>query len=158
MEQVNDCIFCDIVSGNEACHKVWEDNEHLAFLSIYPNTKGFTVVIPKKHCSSYAFAQEDDVLAKLTIATKKVGLLLDKTLDGVGRTAMVFEGYEIDHLHSKLIPMHGTGDSYQFQHIEPTFGKYIEKYEGYLSTHDCERGDDRELSQLAEKIRSYGEP
>ena len=156
MEQIIDCIFCDIVSGAELCHKVWEDDEHLAFLSIYPNTKGFTVVIPKKHCSSYAFSQKDDVLVKLTLATKKVGLLLDKALDGVGRTAMVYEGYEIDHLHSKLIPMHGTGDSSLFQHIEPTFGKYIEKYEGYLSTHDSERAEDKELHRLAEKIRSYG--
>jgi len=53
--------------------------------------------------------------------------------------------------------MHGTGDSYHFQHIEPKFGQYIEKYEGYLSTHDCERADVRELSQLVEKIRSYTE-
>lgn len=157
MEQRSDCIFCQIVAGNEPCHKVWEDAEHLAFLSIFPNTKGFTVVIPKQHCSSYAFAQEDEVLGKLTIATKKVGLLLDKALDGVGRTAMVFEGYEIDHLHSKLIPLHGTGDSHQFQPIEPTFGPFIDKYEGYLSTHDCERGNDQELSRLAASIRSFDE-
>ncbi|WDE08837.1 HIT family protein [Thalassomonas viridans] len=153
---MKDCIFCKIVSGDEPCHKVWEDEEHLAFLSIYPNTKGFTVVIPKTHCASYAFANNDDVLAKLTLATKKVGLLLDKALDGVGRTAMVFEGYEIDHLHSKLIPMHGTGDSSDFRPIEPTFGKFIDKYEGFLSTHDCERADDKELERLAKAIRAAG--
>jgi hypothetical protein len=62
--------------------------------------------------------------------------LLDKALDGAGGTAMVYEGYEIDHLHSKLILMHGTGDSSLYQHIEPSFRKYIEKYRGYLSTHD----------------------
>ncbi len=105
------CIFCDIVAGKSPCHKVWEDDEHLAFLSIFPNTKGFTVVIPKEHHSSYAFEQSDEVLSKLVIATKQVALLLDKAFDDVGRTGMFFEGYGVDHLHSKLFPMHGTGNS-----------------------------------------------
>jgi len=148
------CIFCDIVAGLSPCHQVWQDDEHIAFLSIYPNTKGFTVVIPKKHYSSYIFAQDDTVVAKLALASKKVALLLDKALDGVARTGMVFEGYEVDHLHSKLIPMHGTGSDSAFQPIEGTSGAFIVKYQGYLSTHDCERADDAELAELAAYIRS----
>ncbi|WP_404881425.1 HIT family protein, partial [Klebsiella pneumoniae] len=27
------CIFCQIVAGKAPCHKVWEDEHHLAFLS-----------------------------------------------------------------------------------------------------------------------------
>ena len=42
------CVFCNIVNGVLPCHKIWEDDEHLAFLSIFPNTKGFSVVITKK--------------------------------------------------------------------------------------------------------------
>lgn len=148
------CIFCDIVAGMSPCHKVWEDEEHLAFLSIYPNTKGFTVVIPKKHYSSYIFAQDDAVVTKLTLASKKVALLLDKALDGVARTGMVYEGYEVDHLHSKLIPMHGTGSDSTFKNIDGTSGPFILKYEGFLSTHDCERVNDAELEKLAAYIRS----
>ncbi|MDP2716007.1 HIT family protein [Rheinheimera sp.] len=148
------CIFCDIVAGSSPCHKVWEDSEHLAFLSIYPNTRGFTVVIPKKHYSSYIFAQDDSVVANLTLASKKVALLLDKALDGVARTGIVYEGYEVDHLHSKLIPMHGTGDDSNFKPIDGTMGPFILKYEGFLSTHDCERADDAELAKLAAHIRS----
>ncbi|EKE18545.1 MAG: hypothetical protein ACD_9C00301G0007, partial [uncultured bacterium] len=49
------CVFCEIVSGNMPCHKVWEDENFLAFLSIFPNTEGVTVIIPKKHYSSYVF-------------------------------------------------------------------------------------------------------
>lgn len=148
------CIFCDIVAGKSPCHKVWEDAEHLAFLSIYPNTQGFTVVIPKRHHSSYLFAQDDDVVAAICVASKKVALLLDKALDGVARTGMVFEGYEVDHLHSKLIPMHGTGDDAAFQPINGQAGPFISKYPGFLSTHDCERADDAELAKLAAYIRS----
>ena len=40
MEKVKDCIFCKIVSGEMPSHKIWEDDRHLAFLSIFPNLKG----------------------------------------------------------------------------------------------------------------------
>lgn len=112
------------------------------------------MVIPKKHYSSYIFAQDDSVVANLTLASKKVALLLDKALDGVARTGIVYEGYEVDHLHSKLIPMHGTGDDSNFKPIDGTMGPFILKYEGFLSTHDCERADDAELAKLAAHIRS----
>lgn len=148
------CIFCDIVAGKSPCHKIWEDDEHLAFLSIFPNTKGFSVVIPKKHYSSYAFEQDDAVLSKLTLATKKVALLLDKAFDGVARTGMFYEGYGVDHLHSKLFPMHGTGNKTNFQLIESKVNKFYENYEGYLSSHDFERADDVELKRLAAYVRS----
>ncbi|OBU42705.1 diadenosine tetraphosphate hydrolase [Photobacterium damselae] len=148
------CVFCEIVKGKLPCHKVWEDDKHLAFLSIYPNTKGFTVVIPKKHCSSYAFAQSDEVLCDLIVATKKVALLLDKSFDGVARTGMFFEGYGVDHLHSKLSPMHGTGNNSEFQLIEANIDKFYDNYEGYLSSHDWHRADDSELAQIAAHIRS----
>lgn len=151
------CIFCDIVSGKAPCHKVWEDEEHLAFLSIFPNTKGFTVVIPKAHYSSYAFEQSDEVLSELILATKQVALLLDKAFDGVARTGMFFEGYGVDHLHSKLSPMHGTGNDSGFQLVESKIDKFYEQYEGHLSSHDYQRADEAELSQIAAHIRSCAE-
>lgn len=147
------CIFCDIVAGLAPCHKIWEDEAHLAFLSIFPNTKGFTVVIPKQHHGSYAFAQADQVLSELILATKQVALLLDQAFDDVGRTGMFFEGYGVDHLHSKLFPMHGTGNSDQFQLCEAKQTKFFARYEGYLSSHDCPRADDTELAELASYIR-----
>jgi diadenosine tetraphosphate (Ap4A) HIT family hydrolase len=97
---------------------VWEDEHHLAFLSIFPNTDGFTVVIPKKHYPSYAFDMPPQALADLVLATQKVAKLLDKAFDDVGRTGMFFEGYGVDHVHSKLSPMHGTGDMTQWRPIE----------------------------------------
>lgn len=56
------CIFCKIVKGEAPFHKVWEDEKHLAFLSIFPNTEGFSVVITKKHYPSYTFDLPDNVL------------------------------------------------------------------------------------------------
>ncbi len=147
------CIFCDIVEGKVPCHKIWEDENHLAFLSIFPNTEGFSVVIPKQHHSSYAFDQTDETLSNLVLATKKVANLLDKSLDGVARTGMFFEGYGIDHLHSKLFPMHGTGSDSTFKPISSNNPKYFDQYEGYISSHDHERANDKKLAILAAKIR-----
>lgn len=149
------CIFCDIVNGEAPCHKIWESDEHLAFLSIFPNTEGFSVVIPKEHYTSYAFNQSDRVLTDLVLATKKVATLLDGSLDGVARTGMFFEGYGVDHLHAKLSPMHGTGIDSSFKPISSSVDKYFSQYEGYISSHDHNRALDEDLAQLAERIRNY---
>ncbi|OHA93509.1 MAG: diadenosine tetraphosphate hydrolase [Candidatus Zambryskibacteria bacterium RIFCSPHIGHO2_12_FULL_38_34] len=152
---MKDCVFCKIVKGEMPSHKIWEDEKHLAFLSIFPNTEGATVVIPKAHYSSYAFDLPDKVLNELMLATKKVAKLLDSKLDDVGRTAMVFEGFGVDHVHSKLFPMHGTENIKEWKPIlsSKDTHKYFDKYEGYISSNDYERADDEKLSALAKKIR-----
>jgi histidine triad (HIT) family protein len=147
------CIFCKIVKGELPSHKIWEDEEHLAFLTIFPNTEGFSVVIPKKHYGSYAFDTPDDVLSKLVLAAKKVGKLIDSKLEDVGRTGMIFEGFGVDHLHAKLFPMHGTADMKEWKQMSSNVEKYFEKYEGYISSHDYKRADDEKLAALAKKIR-----
>lgn len=148
---MNDCIFCKIVKGEAPFHKIWEDKNHLAFLSIFPNTEGVTVVITKKHHSSYVFNLPDDILKKLVIASKKVANLLDTKLKDVGRTGMIFEGFGVDHIHAKLLPMHGTKDK-KWKPKNSNINKYFTKYEGYLSSHDYKRADDKKLKELAKKI------
>lgn len=150
---MEECIFCKIVNGEAHCHKIWEDKKHLAFLSIFPNTEGFSVVITKKHYSSYVFDLPDKVLTDLVIASKKVAKLLDEKLEDVGRTGMIFEGFGIDHAHTKLFPMHGTENVKEWKPIKSNVDKYFEKYEGYISSHDYKRADDTKLKELAEKIR-----
>lgn len=147
------CIFCDIVIGKAPSHIVWEDERYVAFLSIFPNTEGVTVVIPKAHYSSYVFDLPPEILSELMLAVKKVAKLLDTKLDDVGRTAMVFEGFGVDHVHAKLFPMHGTADTVEWEPRESRVEKYFDQYEGYISSHDSERADDEQLRELAEKIR-----
>lgn len=149
---MNDCIFCKIVKGEIPSHKIWEDENHLAFLTIFPNTEGFSVVIPKKHYGSYVFDQDDDVICNLMKAAKKAGRLLDRKLEDVGRTGVIFEGFGVDHLHAKLFPMHGTKME-RWEAINSKIDKYFDKYEGYISSHDYKRADDDKLAELAKRIR-----
>ena len=137
---MKDCIFCQIA-------------RRMAFLSIFPNTKGFSVVITKEHYPSYAFALSNAVLQELIIATKNVARLLDAKLDDVGRTGMIFEGFGVDHVHAKLFPMHGTANLQKWKPIESKMEKYFEQYEGYISSHDAKRADDNSLTILAKEIK-----
>jgi diadenosine tetraphosphate (Ap4A) HIT family hydrolase len=150
---MTDCIFCAIAAGQAPCHKVWEDEKHLAFLSIFPNTKGFSVVITKRHYPSYAFDLPDKILADLVLAAKRVGRLLDRTFEDVGRTGLILEGFAVDHAHAKLFPMHGTKMP-QWRPLSRPADKYFHEYEGYISSHDYQRADDAELAALAQRIRS----
>ena len=152
---MEDCIFCKIVNGTAPAYKVWEDEKYLAFLTIFPNTEGFTVVVTKDHYDSYAFDLPDDVLTGLVLASKKVGKLLDERLDDVGRTGMIFEGFVVNHMHAKLFPMHGTKNDEWKQRVSH-IDKFFDKYEGYISSHDYSRADDEWLTRVANKIKNGG--
>ena len=124
----------------------------MAFLSIFPNTKGFTVVIPKVHQPSYFADVPTDVLDGLMHAVRTVAKLLDEKLEDVGRTGVMFEGFGVDHLHAKLFPMHGTKMK-DWKPLKSNVEKYFDDYEGYISSHDFQRADDATLASLASKIR-----
>ena len=56
------CIFCQMTRNEIPCHIIDSNDEFMAFLTIFPNTLGAAVVIPKKHYTSYAFDLDDEVL------------------------------------------------------------------------------------------------
>jgi len=152
---VNETIFHKIVAGTASSHKIWEDDKHLAFLSIFPNTEGVVVVIPKEYSPSYFADCDDRVVSDLILAAKKVAKILDNYFSDVARTAVVLEGYGVDYLHAKLYPLHGTKEESDKWHpIKSDIDSYFEKYPGYVISNDSVRADDKELSELAKKIRN----
>lgn len=92
----------------------------------------------------------------MILYTKKIAKKLDGFFEDVGRTAMVFEGFGIDHIHAKLFPMHGTKQMHEnWKAVNSNVDKYFEQYEGYISSHDFQRANDEELALLAEQIRAF---
>jgi histidine triad (HIT) family protein len=150
---MEDCIFCKIVAGEVPSHRVWEDEKHVAFLSIFPNTEGVTVVIPKAHYDSYVFDLEDEVMVALMRAARTVANQIDRALPDVGRTGLIFEGFGVNHVHAKLFPMHGT-ESDSWREHKSSIDTYFDTYPGYLSSHDGKREDDATLAATAEKLRA----
>ncbi|MBT3836291.1 HIT family protein [Candidatus Woesearchaeota archaeon] len=105
--QDKSCIFCKIVNGEIPAHKVFEDDDSLAFLDNKPHTKGHTVVISKKHGET-VFEFTNDELKELMIDVKKVMALLQEKLspDGfnVGWNHNTAGGQVVPHLHVHVMP------------------------------------------------------
>lgn len=148
---MNDCVFCKIVRGELPSHKVWEDDNYYAFLSIYPNTEALTLVVPKEHQDSDIFALAPNVRSGLLEAAAQVAHKIEAAYPEVGRVGLVFEGYGVNHVHAKLYPMHGTKRA-NWEPMQKELDTYFTQYEGYLSTHEGKRAEDGELAEIAAKI------
>ncbi|MCY4088518.1 MAG: HIT family protein [Candidatus Saccharibacteria bacterium] len=155
MTQLDDCLFCQIAIGKLPCYKIFEDNQHLGFFNIFPNTEGFSVVIPKEHYVS-DFAK---VPLEVHLNLVKVSRLASQKISGaykdVDRCALVFEGMMVDHLHSKIIPLHQTVN-YQGQHMnQPYSDDFFEAYAGYITTmQPKDMAQPEDLQRVADKINA----
>lgn len=85
-----------------------EDENHLAFLDIFPLAKGHTLVIPKKEVN-YLFDLKDEELAQLNIFAKKVALGVEKVMP-CARIGVSVIGLEVPHVHIHLIPINSVSD------------------------------------------------
>lgn len=112
-------IFARIVRGEIPCHKVWEDERHLAFLDIRPVQPGHTLVIPKED-GDYLFDLEPRRYVELMQAVRTVARLL-KERTGCQRVVEVVLGYEVPHAHVHLIPTRSMAD------LPPIVGKPAEQ-------------------------------
>lgn len=144
-------IFEEIVAGSRKAWTVWEDDNYLAFLTPFPNTPGFTVVIPKQNPGDYVFDLDDTAYSGLLQATRKVAKLLEKAFE-TPRVAMVFEGTGVSHVHAKLIPLHGklAGETGVWSKHQ----EFYAEYPGYLTTVEGPLMSDAQLDEIQAKIRS----
>ena len=142
-------IFDQIVSGEMKSWKVWEDDEFLAFLTTFPNTPGFTVVIPKENPGDYVFSLDDELYGRFMRAVKTVANILEKAFD-TPRVALVFEGTGVAHVHAKLIPLHG--DLADQTDVWSPHTEFHEEYRGWLTTAEGPKMDDARLDEVQAKI------
>ena len=101
-------IFSKIVKKELKCFKVFEDNKHLAFLDIRPNTEGHTLCIPKKE-NDYIFDLSETEFLDLMRFARIVALGIKKAID-CSRVAISVVGLEIKHTHIHLIPIKSVKD------------------------------------------------
>lgn len=102
-----DCIFCRIVAGEIPAHKIYEDDQTLAFLDISPATRGHTLVIPKTHATDLLAIGSDDVAATArTVQT--VARILQTVLQPHGFNVIqnngAAAGQTAFHYHVHVIP------------------------------------------------------
>ncbi|XSG82342.1 MAG: HIT family protein [Methyloligella sp. ZOD6] len=131
-----DNIFAKMLKGEIPCHKVYEDEDTLAFLDIMPRSEGHTLVIPKAETEDL-FDVSPDVLAKTMAVVQK---LAPKIRDAVGAEGVLIQqfngsaaGQTVFHLHFHIVP----------------------RKEGVeLKPHAGDMADQDELAKTAETIRA----
>lgn len=128
-------LFAQIVRGELQQWRVWEDDQHIAFLTPFANTPGFTVLVPRAHLSSDILSLDEQAYSTLVAAAHTVGRILKKAF-GIGRCGMIFEGFEIDYAHVKLIPIHKATGAVKASLISSPLGvsAYEKKYQGYVTS------------------------
>ncbi|MEM0373967.1 MAG: HIT family protein [Sulfolobaceae archaeon] len=107
---MNECVFCRIVRGELKSFVVYEDEDTLAFLDIYPISKGHTLVIPKSHFENI-FDIDYDVLKKVITTVRKVSLAMRK-LGAEGVNVILNNGkaaeQHVFHIHFHVIPRYNN--------------------------------------------------
>jgi len=99
---MQDSIFTKIIQGDIPSHKIYEDEDIIAFLDIRPITPGHTLVVPKKQVE-FIWDLDEETYTKLTLAAKKIALHLRKTLT-VPYVGEQIIGVDVPHAHIHLIP------------------------------------------------------
>ncbi len=96
------CIFCKIIHGEIPAHKVFDDEEVLAFLDIHPVAAGHILLIPKMHIP---WIQEvpDVLLSSMMIKTKNLIQAMKKSLS-CDYVQVSIVGKDVPHFHIHLIP------------------------------------------------------
>ena len=101
-------IFSKIVDGDIPAFKVAEDENHLAFLDIFPLAQGHVLVIPKKE-TDYIFDINSDEYLALWQFSQKVAKAMDKVIP-CKRIGVAVIGLEVPHVHIHLVPINNISD------------------------------------------------
>jgi len=64
------CVFCQIASRKSPSNIVYEDDRHIAFLDIFPFSRGHTLVCPKAHGETIWDMNEGEIADLFQVASK----------------------------------------------------------------------------------------
>jgi histidine triad (HIT) family protein len=128
-------IFAKMLRVEIPCHKLYEDENTLAFLDIMPRSGGHTLVITKEKARDL-FDVSPEALAKLMAVVQKLAPKIKEAMGAEGVLIQQFNGaaagQTVFHLHVHIVPR---------KEGEP------------LKPHAGKMGDQSKLAATAEKIR-----
>lgn len=123
-------LFAKILRGEVPAVKVFEDDEVLAFMDIFPQTKGHLLVVPK-HVRARNFLElPAERVGPLMERVQRLTIAAEKALKPDGVTVTQFNGEDagqtIFHLHFHIIPRyagvrlagHGHGNRADIAELE----------------------------------------
>ncbi|WP_456377618.1 HIT family protein [Lutibacter sp.] len=101
-------IFTKIIKGEIPSYKIAENDRFYAFLDINPNTKGHTLVVPKKEVNKL-FDLDEETYNELMRFSRKIAIAMEKVIP-CERIGMAVIGLEVPHVHIHLIPLQAMED------------------------------------------------
>jgi histidine triad (HIT) family protein len=103
-----DNIFAKILRGEIPSVKVWEDDDVLAFMDVFPQSEGHVLIVSKTSTARTLLDIEPDVLTRLIAATQRTARAAVKALRPDGFKIMQLNGeaggQTVFHLHFHVIP------------------------------------------------------
>lgn len=100
-------IFAKILRGEIPSHKIYEDDDTLAFMDVMPQGTGHTLVVPKAPSRNILDA-DPATLARLIPVVQKIAVAAKQAFEADGVTVIQFNepasGQTIYHLHFHVIP------------------------------------------------------
>ena len=101
-------IFAKILRGEAPAARVFEDDHVLAFMDVFPQARGHTLVIPKHSTARNLLDEEPQVLANVILGVQRVTRAVRAALNPDGIVVTQFNGatagQTVYHLHFHIIP------------------------------------------------------
>lgn len=117
---MQDSIFTKIIKGNVPCQKIYEDEKTFAFLDIYPDEEGHTLVVPKNQVDKI-YDLSDDEYTHLWLVAKKIAKHYEEVL-GL-RVIFKVIGVDVPHAHIHVIPYHPENHEQHGEHMDEKMSK-----------------------------------
>lgn len=116
-------IFAKIIRGEVPCYTLYEDDDVLAFLDVFPQSYGHTLVIPKQAAARTILDIDAASLSKVMAVVQKLAGVLVAELAPAGVQVAQFNGapagQTVFHIHVHSVPryegealdIHGAGQA-----------------------------------------------
>jgi histidine triad (HIT) family protein len=110
----NGCVFCSIVSRRSPAWIVYEDPSTVAFLDIFPFTRGHLLVVPKRHGARLTDLPFDDQMALVRSLDELCRRAERLTPDyNIALNAGARAGQVVFHVHFHVIPRYGGANPFR---------------------------------------------
>jgi histidine triad (HIT) family protein len=119
------CIFCEILSGNSPASFTYEDDTVVAFMDVQPITHGHMLVVPRQHAVLMSDVDETAAMRSFR-AARRLGSIVRGTLGATGVNLFVADGesafQDVPHFHVHVIPRYpndGFGLTFPERYDQP---------------------------------------
>lgn len=99
------CVFCAIVAGGAAGHRVFEDDTAVAFLDARPLFPGHVLVVPRRHAETLTDLPEAEVGPFFT-RVRRIAGAVERGMDAAGSFVAANNkvSQSVPHFHVHVVP------------------------------------------------------